>query len=255
MTGLREDELRALLISTDGTLATDLGMGEAYRLGRLKLQAAQAKRFEPSVEILQTRVLIDSRWWWHEESADAFLAPLQAAVFGNEVIEAEYDHYDGSSRRGRLEPHGIVAKSGLWYLVARRDGALRSYRVSRFRSVLRTAERFKRSEGFDIRTWWPANEKRFAAEFSSFRLILALSEEGLRLIRRIVPGRVKLLQRESGRRGWRVAEVGVDSALYGEFVVLCLGGDCRLLEPNSLAKAVAARARATLAALAARKTS
>jgi len=52
LTGLGEGELRALLVSTDGALAADLGMGEAFRLGRLKLQAARAKRFEPSLEIL-----------------------------------------------------------------------------------------------------------------------------------------------------------------------------------------------------------
>jgi predicted DNA-binding transcriptional regulator YafY len=249
LTGLGEGELRALLVSTDGALAADLGMGEAFRLGRLKLQAARAKRFEPSLEILQRRVFVDSRWWWHDESADAFLAPLQEAVFGDEVVAAQYEHYDGSCRRGRIEPHGIVAKSGLWYLVARRDGALRSYRVSRFRSVRRTGDRFTRSEDFDIRTWWPANEKRFAAEFSSFRFVIALPDEGLRVVRRIAPGRVTLLRRDPGREGWKVAEVGVDSSLYAELVVLSLGADFHLLEPSSLAKAVAARARATLAAL------
>jgi len=62
LTGLGEGKLRALLVSTDGALAADLGMGEAFRLGRLKLQAARAKRFEPSLEILQRRVFIDSRW-------------------------------------------------------------------------------------------------------------------------------------------------------------------------------------------------
>jgi predicted DNA-binding transcriptional regulator YafY len=251
-----EESYRAGLTGLgDGALAADLGMGEDFRLGRLKLEAARVKRFEPAVEALQRRVLINSRWWWHDESADAFLAPLQEAVFGDEVIEAEYEHYDGSSRRGRMEPYGIVAKSGLWYLVGRREGGFRSYRVSRFRSVRRTGERFIRSEEFDIRAWWPANEKRFAAEFSSFRFVIALPEEGLRIVRRIAPGRVTLLRRDPGCDGWKVAEVGVDSSLYAELVVLSLGADCRLLEPSSLAKAVAARARATLAALGARKTS
>jgi predicted DNA-binding transcriptional regulator YafY len=153
LTGLGEGELRALLLGADARLARDLGMGEALRLGRLKLQATQAKRFEPTLEILQRRVLIDSRWWWHEESTATFLAPLQAAALADEIVDADYEHYDGSSRRGLLEPYALVAKSGLWYLVGLRDGRLRTYRVSRFRSLQRTGRHFVRGDDFDIRTW------------------------------------------------------------------------------------------------------
>src|SRR5512140_326387 len=46
LTGLGEGELRVLLLGADARLARDLGMHEALRLGRLKLQATQAKRFE-----------------------------------------------------------------------------------------------------------------------------------------------------------------------------------------------------------------
>lgn len=250
LTGLGEGELRALIIGADDALARDLGMGEAFRLGRLKLAAAQAKRFEPALDVLQRRVLIDSRWWWHEAEADPFLAPLQAAMLADEVVAADYEHYDGSVRRGPIEPYGLVAKSGLWYLVGRRDGRLRTYRVSRFRSVRRNGQRFVRSDDFDIRTWWPANQKRVAAELSSFRFTLALPEENLRFLRRIAPGRVEVLPADPRGEGWAVAAVAVDSSLYAELVMLALGEDCRVIEPTSLGRAVAARARAALRGLA-----
>jgi predicted DNA-binding transcriptional regulator YafY len=253
LTGLGEGELRALVIGADDALARDLGMGEAFRLGRLKLAATQAKRFEPALDVLQRRVLIDSRWWWHEAEADPFLAPLQAAVLADEVVAADYEHYDGSVRRGPIEPYGLVAKSGLWYLVGRRiknDGQLRTYRVSRFRSVRQSGQRFVRSDDFDIRTWWPANQKRIAAELSSFHFTLALPEENLRVLRRIAPGRVEVLPTDPRGNGWKVAEVAVDSSFYAELVMLALGEDCRVIEPTSLGRAVAARARAALRGLA-----
>lgn len=250
LTGLGEGELRALVIGADDALARDLGMGEAFRLGRLKLAAAQAKRFEPALDVLQRRVLIDSRWWWHEAGADQFLAPLQAAVLSDEVVAADYEHYDGSVRRGSIEPYGLVAKSGLWYLVGRRDGRLRTYRVSRFRSVRRSGQRFVRGDDFDIRTWWPANQKNLAAELSSFRFTLALPEDNLRVVRRIAPGRVEVLRADPRDQGWKVVEIAVDSSLYAELIVLALGEDCRVIAPTSLARAVAARARAALRGLA-----
>jgi predicted DNA-binding transcriptional regulator YafY len=249
LTGLDERELRALLIGADATLAGDLGMSEAFHLGRLKLQAARAKRFESAIEIFQRRVFIDSSWWWRDETSGLFLESLREAVFADEVIDAEYEHYDRRSSKARIAPYALVAKSGLWYLIGRREGNLRSYRVSRFHSVRRTGQHFARDDAFDVREWWPANQKRFAAEFSSFRFTLALPEESLHVVRRIAPGRIQSLTRHTKRAGWLIAEIAVDSSLYAELIVLALGKDCRILEPASLTKAVAARARAALAAV------
>jgi predicted DNA-binding transcriptional regulator YafY len=246
LTGLGEGELRALVLGADAALAKDLGLGEAFRLGRLKLRAAQARRFDPALEKLQRRVLVDSRWWWREENADAFLPLLQEAVFSDSIVDAEYEHYDGSVRIGRMEAYGLVAKSGQWYLVGRRDGDLRSYRVSRFRSVRATGKNFARMERFDLREWWPANEDRFAAEFSAFRFVVALPDEALRVLRRMAPGRAAVLGPDRTSPGWVEAEIGVDSSFYAELIVLGLGAECRVIEPASLAEAVAARARAAL---------
>jgi RNA polymerase sigma factor (sigma-70 family) len=246
LTGLGEGEMRALVLGADAALAKDLGMGESFRLGRLKLQASQARSFDPALERLQRRVLVDSRWWWRDEDADAFLPLLQEAVFGDVAVEAEYEHFDGSRRSGAIEPYGLVAKSGQWYLIGRRDGELRSYRVSRFRSVLSTGEAFERDEGFDLREWWPANEDRFAAEFSAFRCVVALPEESFGIVRRIAPGRATVRGGDPSRPGWIEAEIRVDSSFYAELIVLGLGGECIVVEPDSLADAVAARARAAL---------
>jgi predicted DNA-binding transcriptional regulator YafY len=249
LTGLGEGELRAMVLGADAALARDLGMGEAFRLGALKLRAAQSGRYDAALERLQKRVLVDSRWWWHDEESNAFLPLLQRAVLGDEIVETEYEHFDGSLRSGPLEPYGLVAKSGQWYLIGRRDGDLRSFRVSRFLSAAGTGRAFAREEGFDLREWWPANGDRFAAELSAFRFVVALPEEGLRDLRRLAPGRASARGPCPSRPGWVEAEIGVDSSFYAELIVLGLGAECRVVEPASLAEAVAARARAALRAM------
>ena len=50
------------------------------------------------------------------------------------------------------------------------------------------------------------------------------------------------------RDGWKVAKIAVDSALYAELIVLALGAEWWVIEPASLGRAVAARARAALRA-------
>jgi predicted DNA-binding transcriptional regulator YafY len=249
LSGLGEAELRALLLGADASLADDLGMGEALRAAKLKIEAAGPKRFEPALEALRRRILVDSRWWWHEKSSDVFLAPLQDAVFRDEIVEVEYEHYDGSFSRGRLEPYGLVAKSGFWYLVGRREGEFRSYRVSRFRELIPTGELFSRDGLFDLREWWPTNAERFAAEFSAYRFMVVVPEASLPFLRRIAPGRADVRGPDALRPGWVEVEVGLDSSMYAELIVLGLGTECRVLEPASLAAAVAERARRALEAL------
>ncbi len=246
LTGLAEGELRALILGADASLAEDLGMGEAYRLGRGKLIAAQPRRFEPAIEMVQRRILVDSRWWWREAVAESFLAPLQEAVFADALVQAEYRHFDDSVRSGLLEPYGLVAKAGLWYLVARREGEYRSYRVSRFLALARAGRGFSRDPGFDLREWWPRNAERFSAEFSAFKFRLALPETRLGFVKWLAPGRASVCGPSPSQPGWLVVEVGVESSLYAELVVLGLVPDCEVLEPASLAEAVVARAQSAL---------
>lgn len=246
LSGLGEGELKALLLGADASLAEDLGLGEQLRLARLKLAAQGPKSLEPVFEMLQRRIYVDSRWWWREKEADAFLAPAQAAVLRDEIVECAYERYDGSLGRGRLEAYGLVAKSGFWYFVARRGGELRCYRVSRIRELCPTGERFERDPSFDLRSWWPKNAERFAAEFSAFRFKVAVPETSLPFLRRIAPGRAEVLGAHPRRKDWIEVEVGLDSSLYAELVVLGLGAECRVLEPDSLEEAVLARARSAL---------
>lgn len=248
LTGFNEAELRALLIGGDAALAGDLGLGKALSLGRLKLRASLPRRFGPALESVRKRILVDSRWWWNEEGASAFLKPLQEAVIEDAVIDAEYERYDGSIGRGRIEAYGLVAKAGLWYFVGHREGEYRSYRVSRFRSVRDTGERFARDPSFELDEWWPRNAERFTREFSAYRFVLALPEERLRFVQWIAPGRVEARGRHASREGWIEAEIGVDSGLYAELLVLGLGAECRVLDPPALAEAVVARARSAIEA-------
>jgi predicted DNA-binding transcriptional regulator YafY len=246
LTGFSEAELRALLIGGDAALSDDLGLGEAFSLGRLKLRASLPRRYEDALESIRRKILIDSRWWWNEETESAFLRPLQEAVLKDAVVEAEYERYDGSSAGGRIEAYGLVAKAGLWYFVGRREGEYRSFRASRFRSLRDTGRRFVRDTSFNLEEWWARSAESFVREFSAYRFVIALPEERLRFVRWIAPGRVEVRGPHVPREGWVEAEIGLDSELYAELLILGLDAECRILEPRALAEAVVARARASM---------
>ena len=245
LTGMKETELRTLLAAGDGRLLDDLGWGQTFRETQAKLRASVPRRFEPGVEHMRQRLVIDSRWWWHE-AGEPNLEVLQAAVWGDRVIEGEYRTWKGGAKAVRLEAYGLAAKAGLWYFVGRREGEWRVYRVSRF-EVVRASGAFARDPKFDLPAWWSAHAAEFAGELAGFRFSLGLPEDRVRYLRDIAPGRVDVVGPWE-RPGWVRADLGLDSSLYAELVVLGLGRRCVILDNPELARAVVRRCREGLAA-------
>ena len=244
LTGLKEAELRTLLVGGDGRLMEDLGWGPAFQETQRKLRASVPRRFEPGVDLVRRRLVIDSLWWWHE-GGDPRLDTLQTAVWGDRLVEGTYENREGESKPVRLEAYGLAAKAGLWYFVGRRDGQWRTYRVSRFDS-LRATVPFRRDPAFDLSVWWPLHAAEFATEMTGFRFTVAVPEDRVRYLRAIAPGRVEMTGPFPDRPGWVKTDVGLDSSLYAELVVLGLGWQCILLAPPELAAAVVTRAREAL---------
>ena len=241
LTGMKEVELRTLLVGGDGRLLDDLGWGHAFRETQRKLRASVPRRFEPGVEVVRRRLVIDSLWWWHE-GGDPRLDTLQTAVWGDRMVEGTYENREGELRAVVLEAYGLAAKAGLWYFIGRREGEWRTYRVSRFGSLRATAP-FRRDPAFDLSQWWPVHAAQFATELTGLRFTLALPEDRVRYLRGIAPGRVEVTGPFADRPGWVTVEVGLDSSLYAELVVLGLGRDCVILGNPELVAAVVSRAR------------
>jgi len=243
LTGMKEAELRTLMVAGDGRLLDDLGWGQTFRETQRKLRAQVPQRFESGVEHLKRRLVLDSRWWWHE-AGNPHLEKLQTAVWEDRIIEGEYQTWEGTTKTVSLEAYGLAAKAGLWYFIGRREGEWRTYRVSRF-TAAELSGPFPRDPVFDLSVWWPAHAADFATEMTGYRFSIALPESQLRYLKGIAPGRVSI----SGAwatPGWVTVEVGLDSSLYAELVVLGLGRDCVVLDPPQLAEAIVRRCHEAL---------
>ena len=252
LTGLTDNEVRSLFFSRDGALFGDLGWGDAYRMSQLKLGAALPAAARSAAEAAQRRILIDSRWWWHQEQSEEALGLLQEAVFGDRMVRFGYERFNGDASRVSAEAYALVAKSGLWYLIGKRRGEMRSYRVSRIQNAV-LSRAFSRDRDFDVRQWWPAHSKSFADELSSYTCTLSVPRHAVRLVQRMAPGRVKPAEKGGGKapgRGrWVTVEIGVESEWYAQLIVVGLGKSCRIVGPRELSASVAARVKEVQAAL------
>jgi len=153
LTGMTEDEARALFLSGLPGPAAELGLGTVMTAARLKVLAALPTELRARATRLVERFYLDAAAWFTPDDEVPHLPVLAEAVWESRLVGVTYDRGDELSER-TLEPLGLVLKAGTWYVVARREGEVRTYRVSRVRGVELLDDRFERPAGFDLAAYW-----------------------------------------------------------------------------------------------------
>lgn len=245
LTGLTEAEIHTLFISGNAQLLERVGMGAAVESAQRKLSAALPLRHQPMVEQIRQRLYIDPLWWWYDTQRMPFWDALQAAVYDDRVIEVLYEHYDGEIVTRVIEPYSLVSKSSMWYLIARRDGEFRTYRVSRFHAVTPLDEHFLRADEFDLPTYWQAHLDSFSQSMSPYACTLRIHPDRIRFAQWLVPGRTEIID-DSAEDGWVTARFQLESLELAKMLVFGLGTQCVVLEPEALYETVITAARELL---------
>ncbi|MGW0823574.1 helix-turn-helix transcriptional regulator [Streptomyces sp. NPDC002845] len=248
LTGLTDTEAASLFLAGAPGPARDLGLGAVLAAAQLKLQAALPAELADRARRIQDRFHLDAPAWFRDADPVPYLGPVAQAVWGQRVLRARYRRWGGEVHR-ELHPLGLVLKGGIWYLVARADETIRTYRISRFLAVDTTGEVFDRPAGFDLAAYW---------EESSRRLEAAL-HQGVALLR-ISPRAQKLLPMQFGAagtralegagppdaEGWVQVEMPVETQAVAVSDLLRLGIEAEVIGPPELRAAIAQTA-ATLA--------
>jgi predicted DNA-binding transcriptional regulator YafY len=150
LTGLTAAEARTLFLVAGPSAATP-SVKSALR----KLVRALPEPFRAEAEAAGSAVLIDPAGWDQPASASPeHLGPLQQAVIEGRQVVLGYATPDRTESERTVHPLGVVAKGAVWYLVADTAAGLRTFRVSRVRSVVLTDEPVVRPDGFDLAATW-----------------------------------------------------------------------------------------------------
>lgn len=241
LTGLMESEVRALFVSQNTKLLGEVGMGQAAESTLLKLFAALPTVHRQSVDDIRQRIYIDPHWWWQDSTPLPFLTELQDAVYGDWRIEITYQHHSGEVVKRVVEPYSLVAKMSVWYLIARRDNEMRTYRVSRIRSLTLLDERFERDPDFDLANYWTGHVQGFRRGLVQYQFTLRLPEHRLSFIEWYFPGRSRVITPPDN--GYFVAQFETETLELARMFVLGLGTDAEVVEPQELRASVVAQAR------------
>ncbi|MEV0807051.1 YafY family protein [Micromonospora sp. NPDC050200] len=252
LTGLTRDEAEALFLSGLPGPAGDMGLADAVAAAELKVLAALPPSLRDAPARAGQRFHLDVPGWFVESAPPPWLTELARAVWRDRVVELRYRRGDREVAR-RVEPYGLVLKSGVWYLVGRVGDGMRTYRVDRVVGVETGGESFARDEGFDLGGHWREQAEAFLRSMLRDEITVRLSPAGLRALRWAAEApfayeEATAAAGEPDGQGWRVTRLPVESVEVAYDLMLRLGPEVEVLDPPEL-RARLAGAAARLAAL------
>ena len=108
--------------------AAELGLADLMTMARTKLMAALPAGAR--VERVATRFHLDAAGWFRATDSVTALPLIAGAVWNARFLRFRYGQVNDVGVR-KVGPVGLVLKAGIWYLVAQKGDAFRTYRVSR----------------------------------------------------------------------------------------------------------------------------
>lgn len=246
LTGLTAKEAEALFASGVPGPVGELGFGTVLGAAQLKLLAALPKELAERASVARQRFHLDAPRWFRGGRNEPHLVEVAAAVWDDRCIRVRYRHPGAKEAATRhLEPFGLVLKAGVWYLVARREGELRTYRLSRVEEVSLLDEQFVRPDDFDLARFWQKTVEHYEASVPAVEVVVRVSDPGYGWLRRLeLQGGRSVGEREDvdePRARCTVAFENLDEA-YED--LLQLGAEVEVIDPPSLRSRLATTAAA-----------
>ncbi|MFC9282588.1 helix-turn-helix transcriptional regulator [Streptomyces collinus] len=204
VTGLTADESRALFIlaaqGAHAALGLDAALGSALR----KVMAALPEPHRPAAEVTSRRILVDATRWRSGPGRSVDLQVLQDAVFADRRLRVSYRHSgQRESRTYTVDPYGLVAKAGVWYLVADRRAAPRLFRADRVRSARLLDEPVRRRSGVELADVWEVLRRQVEERpEGAIDVTVRVRRERLDMFQRMVGALLAELPEDDGEGDW-----------------------------------------------------
>jgi predicted DNA-binding transcriptional regulator YafY len=237
LTGLDATEAEALFVGP----AAELGLGRELAAARLKLLASLPAELQDRAGRAARLFHVDTRGWFREEDRAPHLPVIAGALWRGRRLDMRYREGTAVVSR-RLDPLGLVLKAGVWYLLARRRGEERVYRVSRIVGARERAEPASRPADFDLAAAWASRSEAFEKSRPYVDVTVRVPRSSVRYLReaRVV---------EDGERPTVIARFdGLEHAFHS---LLARGAQAEVLAPRELRERIAAAAAETAALYAA----
>lgn len=233
--GLTADEASALFLSGAPQAVADLGLATVAVSARAKVDATLPMELRGRAGRIRERFLLDAPGWFaRPEPLDALPAAAEAVWAGRRLDL----RYGAQAISRRVDPLGLVLKSGTWYLVARHRQDIKTYRISRIHRAEVRAETFVRPERFDLAAWWAESSAAFDRSLLTYPCRVRLSPGAQKLLPHLVPhDAVRRMLDDAtppDADGWRTVDLLLESEDVGIAQLSGLGDGVEVLDPPAL---------------------
>ncbi|HEY4249726.1 MAG TPA: YafY family protein [Roseomonas sp.] len=249
LNGLSPREAEALFLTGLSGPAADLGLGAVMAAAQTKLLAALPQDLRMGAERMRARFHLDAPAWFGEAEQPAHLPGIADAVWRQRPIRIRYRSWKAVRER-RVEPLGIVLKSGAWYLAGRVEASVRTYRIARILDLVPLDGQFERPPDFDLAVYWKAATERLEAELRPDTARLRLSPWGVKMLAAFSSPYVRAgtrVEPVADAAGWRLATLPIGSLREAVVDLLRLGAEAEVIDPPALRARMAAIAAGMIA--------
>jgi predicted DNA-binding transcriptional regulator YafY len=242
LTGLTSNEVRALFMLSIPAPLAQLGVTQELKTALLKLTAALPAARRIDEEYVRQRVHLDSVWWFQAAEPVPYLPILQQAVWEDRRLHLTYRLPLGGQMERLVDPYGLVAKAGVWYLAYACQGQVHAQRVSEVLAARLSDERFVHPAGFDLTAWWQAWCTQRETDRPIYQVKARVSPGLSAELPRYFGERARESQSQSGppdATGWLTLTLSFETIESARERILGFGGAIEVLEPEALRRSVA----------------
>ncbi len=233
LSGLTAPEARALFLVAGPASAATPELKAALR----KLVRALPESFRSSAEAAASAVVLDPDAWGKKRPAyrPRHLDALQEATTEGQQIRLGYSDRTGNATTRTVHPLGLAQKGTTWYLLAGTHEGLRTFRVSRVRSVEATGEAVVRPEGFELSRSWEEVVERVDRLRSPVEVLTIADPEAVEALHWLFEGQVSVGVADEGERvpvtvrGQRVEMIARQLSGFGRAVEVLAPPEARRL--------------------------
>ncbi len=247
LTGLNEAEIQALFLAQPARVLSDLGLHRAADAARIKLQAALPAMARHDAEHTRQRIHIDGAGWSQAREPVPFLPTIQEAVWQDRKLLLKYQRADDTTVERQVDPLGLVAKGSIWYLIARVDDSIRTYRISRVQNAEIASQTFVRAPDFDLAAYWEASSAQFRANLPQYPATIRIETSLYEYMRAVGRYARVVSAGPPDECGWMVLEMLFEGEHNACEHVLSFGPRIEVLAPARLRELVIEAARQIIA--------
>jgi predicted DNA-binding transcriptional regulator YafY len=241
--GLDEAELRALLMAQPRVLG-DARLARAAQSALDKLMAALPPSLRERAASIRQRLHVDTAGWGGMAENLAMLPIVQDAVSLDRKLALRYRPAGRERVERTVDPLGLVAKGGTWYLVANTPEGFRTFRISRIEEARLLDQASKRPAHFDLAAYWKSSTEELRKAWTRYEATLRLAPRAAQSLARWRT--TSPAPAADGDGEWVTLRVPFDDEEQACFVVLGLGPRVDVIEPASLRERAAAEVAATM---------